>query len=86
MNGMEQSRSAGQAAAIILSAAAAISTPHISKGIAFVDDDENSLSDVSLHVYNANPERKMFLKSITLFLFRLSVQVKDLWKKEIAKC
>lgn len=46
VNGMEQSRTAGQAAAIILSAAAAISTPHISKGIAFVDDDENSLSDV----------------------------------------
>lgn len=50
MNVMEQTRSAGQAAAIILSAAAAISTPHISKGIAFVDDDENSLSDVSIFV------------------------------------
>jgi len=35
-----------QIAAIILNAATAISTPHIAKGIAFVDDDENSISDV----------------------------------------
>jgi len=39
--------STAQVAAIILNAANAISTPHISKGIAFVDDDDNSISDVS---------------------------------------
>jgi hypothetical protein len=41
------SPSTAQVAAIILNAASAISTPHVSKGIAFVDDDENSVSDVS---------------------------------------
>lgn len=43
--------STAQVAAIVLNAAAAISTPHISKGIAFMDDDENSISDVStIHI------------------------------------
>jgi hypothetical protein len=46
-NGGSKITSTAQAAAIvILNAATAISTPHIAKGIAFMDDDENSVSDV----------------------------------------
>ncbi|OXA56784.1 Tyrosine-protein phosphatase 1 [Folsomia candida] len=48
--------STAQVAAIVLNAAAAISTPHISKGIAFMDDDENSISDDGIVTIRLEPD------------------------------